>query len=249
MPLYMSLAGEFGYGRSYAPPFNAIDLGTFSNWHTSNASTIAAAAIPSFYNYAFDGSPSTITDGGFNMWDVGNFLSFGAQSNMAYGTLTSTMFISQPNVWPQVAIAYTSAAASTLQWGNAGSVGMNGSPFGSNANFSGTYTTTNQGRGGNYWVNQKYGLANPTICYVWFTIQQPTVNTQITGTNDQRGTYNPPLYTYTQSFAVTGSELIFGQMFLSVRTTTGFPNGFAISQANIETFLSNYVQNADIRML
>ena len=248
MPLYMSLAGEFGYGRARAPPFDSIDFGTFSNWHTSNASSIATAAIPSFYKYDFDGSPSTITDGGYNMWDIGNTVSFGELSNLSYGTLGSTFYISQPNVWPQVAIAFATTT-STLEWGNGGSVGMNGSPFGSNANISGTYTTANQGRGGSYWVNQKYGLTNPTICYVWFTIQQPTVNSQIGTIVDTRGTYNPPLYTYTQSLSVTGSKFLFGQMFLSVRTSAGFPNGFAIPKANIESFLSNYVESADIRML
>jgi hypothetical protein len=182
------------------------------------------------------------------MWDTGNFISFGTQSNLPYGTLTSTIFISEPNVWPQVAIAYTTATSGTLEWGNGGYVGMNGSPFGSNLNFSGTYSTTNQGRNGTYWVNQNYGLANPTICYLWFTIQQPTVNTTITGTNDNREPYNPPIYLNSQSFSVTGSRIILGQMFLSVRTGAGFPNGFAIPKANIETFLSNYVQSADIRM-
>ena len=245
----MSLAGQFGYGKSYVPPFNAIDLGAFSNWHTSNANGIASSAIPSFYSYAFDGSPSTITDGGFNMWNVGNAISFGVTSNIRYGTLTSTIFVSQPNVSPQVALSYTTATAATLQWGNGGNIGMNGSPFGSNANISGIYTSGNQGRTGSYWVNQKYGMANPTICYLWFTIQQPTVNTQVSGTTDGRSVVNPPLPAYTQSFSVTGSRIIFGQMLLSVRTSADYPNGFAISQANIETFLSNYVTSADIRML
>ena len=248
MPLFMSLAGEFGYGRAYAPPFSAIDLGTFSNWHTSNASTIAQTSISSFYAYTFDGSPSTILDGGFNMWNEGNTVSFGTTSNISYGTIGSTFFVSQPNVWPQISLAYATSA-STLQWTNGGNLGMAGSPFGSNANFSGVYTTTNQGRNGSYWVNQKYGLTNPTVCYVWFTIIQPSVNGNIGGTSDSRNTANPPTYSYTQSFSVTGSEVLFGQVLLSARTPYSYPNGLAISQANVANFLSNYVQNADIRML
>ena len=249
MPLYMSLAGEFGYGRSRQPPFDAIDFATFSNWHSSNASTIATTSISSFYKYAFDGSPSTIFDGGFNMWNVGNSVSLGGvASNVPYGTLSTTFYVSQPNVWPQVAIAYTTLA-DTIQWVNQGNLGMAGSPFGSNANFSGTYTTTNQGRGGSYWVNQKYGMANPTVCYLWFTIAQPTVNTIISGTTDSRSVVNPPAYTYTQSVSVTGSKVIFGQLFLSARTTSSYPNGLLIPQTDIEAFLSNYVQSADIRML
>ena len=134
MPLYMSLAGQFGYGRSLAPRFDAIDFGTFSNWHMSNASTIAQTSIPFLYNYDFDGSPSTIADGGFNMWNVGNSISFGTTSNITYGTLASTFYVSQPNVWPQVALGYTTTSG-TLVWGNSGNVGMAGSPFGLNAMF------------------------------------------------------------------------------------------------------------------
>jgi len=248
MPLYMSLAGDFGYGRSHAPPFDAIDFGTFSNWHTSNASTIAETTISSFYKYTYDGSPSTIADGGFNMFDIGNIVSFSTFNNIPYGTISSVFYVSQPNVWPHVSLAYATATG-TLQWANSGSVGMGGSPFGSNANFSGTYTTTNQGRNGSYWVNQKYGLTNPTICYMWFTIKQPTVNSQINSYTDSRSIFNPPLYAYTQSISVSGSKFLFGQMLLSARTSSSFPNGFLISQTDIESFLSNYVQNADIRML
>jgi len=253
MPLYMTLGGVFGYGRSHLPPFDAVDLGSFSNWHTSNASTIYEGSITNSYKYLFDGTPSTIFDGGYNMWNVGNYVSLeGAltASNINYGSVGggtgSGYFVSQADDCPQVALAYVKSG--TLQWDNAGSVGMFGSPFSSNANFNGTYTTTNQGRIGSYWVNQKYGLANPTICYVWFTVQDPTVNSQITGSNDGRNTLQPPNYTYTQSFSVTGTNVIFGQMLLSVLNPSGFPNGFLIPQGQIQNFLSNYVGAADIRL-
>lgn len=246
MPLYMSLAGQFGYGRSRAPPFDSIDFASFSNWHKTHAYSLTSS-LPSFYNYIFDGSPSTIYDGGFNMWNEGNVISLGA-TVIPYGTIGSNYFVSEPNVWPQVALAFTTGSA-VLEWANGGNIGMAGSPFGSNANFSGTYTTPNQGRGGSYWVNQKYGLANPTICYLWFTITQPTVNTVASGSNDNRSTEDPPVYSYTQSVSVTGSKVILGQMFLSSRNSSTFPNGDLIPQAAIEGFLSNYVRNADIRLV
>jgi hypothetical protein len=243
----MSLAGEFGYGRSRVPPFDSIDFASFSNWHKTNAYSLAVSAFPTFYSYVFDGSPSTIYDGGFNMWNEGNIVSFGA-TTVPYGTIGSNYFVSEANVWPQVALGFTTAAA-VAEWKNSGNLGMAGSPFGSNANFSGTYTTPNQGRGGSYWVNQKYGLTNPTVCYLWFTITQPTINTIATGSNDNRSTPDPPLYSYTQSVSVTGSKIILGQMFLSTRSATSFPNGDLISQVAVEGFLSNYVRNADIRMI
>jgi len=243
----MSLAGQFGYGRSRAPPFDSIDFASFSNWHKTSAYSLAVSAFPTFYNYVFDGSPSTIYDGGFNMWNEGNIVSFGA-TTVPYGTIGSNYFVSEANVWPQVALGFTTASA-VAEWKNSGNVGMAGSPFGSNANFSGTYTTPNQGRGGFYWVNQKYGLTNPTICYLWFTITQPIINTITTSSNDNRSTSDPPLYSYTQSVSVTGSKVILGQMFLSTRSVTTFPNGNLISQVAIEGFLSNYVRNADIRLV
>lgn len=253
MPLYMTLGGVFGYGRSHRPPFNSVDLGSFSNWHTSNASSIVLNSIPNSYNYLFDGSPSTITDGGYNMWNVGNSLSIEGSTtayNIPYGTIADGTscgyFVSQPNAWPQVSLAYVTAG--TVQWDNSGTVGMFGSPFSSNANFDGTYTTTNQGRRGSYWVNQKYGLANPTICYLWFTIEDPNVDVQIASQSDGRNTVQPPDYTYTQYYYVAGSNFLFGQMLLSVRNPSSFPNGFLIPQGTIQTFLQNYVQVADIRL-
>jgi len=181
------------------------------------------------------------------MWNEGNIVSFGA-TTVPYGTIGSNYFVSEANVWPQVALGFTTAAA-VAEWKNSGHLGMAGSPFGSNANFSGTYTTPNQGRGGSYWVNQKYGLTNPTVCYLWFTITQPTINTIATGSNDNRSTPDPPLYSYTQSVSVTGSKIILGQMFLSTRSATSFPTGDLLSQVAVEGFLSNYVNNADIRMI
>jgi len=253
MPLYMTLGGVFGYGRSHLPPFDSVDLGSFSNWHMSNASSIMQSAITNSYNYLFDGSPSTITDGGYNMWNIGNSISVEGENevfNISYGTIfngtKSGYFISQPNVWPQTSLGYVNSG--TIQWDNSGTIGMFGSPFSSNANYDGSYTTSNQGRRGSYWINQKYGLANPTICYVWFTIEDPSVNSQITDFNDARNTVQPPDYTYQQSFSVSGTNLLFGQMLLSVRNASSFPNGFLIPQGAIQTFLQNYVQVADIRL-
>jgi len=253
MPLYMTLGGVFGYGRSHLPPFDSVDLGSFSNWHKSNASSIFSSSIVNTYNYVFDGSISTILDGGYNMWNVGNFVSIGGVqtgSNILYGTISggtgSGYFLSQSNAWPQVGLAYTKSG--TIQWYNSGVIGMFGSPFSSNANFNGTYTTTNQGRTGSYWVNQKYGLGNPTICYLWFTIQDPNVGSQLQSSNDGRNTIQPPDYSYTQYFSVSGSNILFAQALLSVRSFTSFPNGFLIPQVQIENFLSNYVQVADIRL-
>ena len=255
MPLYMTLAGNFGYGRSPAPAFNSIDLIGFSNWHTSNSSTFTSN-IPNFYFYQFDGSPSTIQDGGYNMWNIGNYLTLSGittASTIRYGTLSNVSasnygyYVSQPNVWPQVELAYMRSGE--IAWHNAGSPGTAGSPFASNVNSSGYYTTTNQGRYGSYWTNQNYGTANPTICYVWFTIQQPNFNSGISAINDFRNFISPPRSEYTQSFSIVGNNILVGQMLLSVRNSLAFPNGYLIPDIAIVNFLSNYVQNANITII
>jgi len=254
MPLYMTLSGTFGYGRVNTTSFNYVDLISFSNWHTSNASTLTSA-IPNFYFYEYDGTLSTIHDGGYNMWNIGNYISLNGfinASTINYGTLANTplsnygYFVSQPNVWPQVELAYVRGG--TITWNNAGNPGTAGSIYSSNANSSGTYTTTNQTRRGTYWVNQNYGTTNPTICYVWFTIEQTNLNASLITSNDLRKTANPPYASYTQSFSITGNNILFGQMLLSVFDLGNYPNGYVIPDSNINTFITNYVQNANINI-
>lgn len=247
----MTLAGEFGYGRPNST-FNNVDLVSFSNWHTSNASSFTTA-IPNFYFYQFDGSISTINDGGYNMFNIGNYLTLSGIVNaptIPYGTLVNQgrygYFVSQPNVWPQVELAWTPDG--TITWTNAGAPGTAGTIGSSNANFSGSYTTTNRGRFGSYWVNQTYGKLNPTICYVWFTILQPSLNGVINSVVDGRNTVSPPYPTYTQYFSVLGKNIIFCQMLLSGLDLGNYPNGFLIADSDINTLVTNYVQNALINI-
>ena len=254
MPLYMTLAGEFGYGRPNSSSFNNVDLVSFSNWHTSNASTFTSN-IPNFHFYDYDGSISTINDGGYNMWNVGNYISLNGVTNastIAYGTLTNVpsskygYFVSQAGVWPQVEIAYTGSG--TITWNNAGAPGTAGSIGSLNSNSTGSYVTSNQGRYGTYWTNQNYGKLNPTICYIWFTILQPSLNGTVTTVLDQRNTVSPPYATYTQSMSITGSNIILCQMLLSVLDVDNYPSGFAIPDSNISAFIADYVQNATINI-
>lgn len=258
MPFVASVEGVRGFGR--APPaapqisgvFNQLDLAAFSNWHTANASNLGSTNIANFYAYLFDGTANSITDGGNDMWDVGNYISltgFQTASNINYGTLSNTpasgygFFVSQANCWPQVALAWVRNG--TIQWYNGGDVGTDGG--GSNNNFAGTYTTPS-GRNGSYWVNQNYGTPDPTICYLYFTVLNSSYGGGVTASNDLRKTAQPPANVYTQSFSVTGSNLIFGQMLLSVRNSAAAPNGFLIPQATIAAFLSNYVQAATLNV-
>lgn len=231
--------------------FNQVDLTSFSNWHTSNASSIYVTYITNRYFYTFDGGANNITDGGSDMYDGGNYISLStvrgstnllnSQSNN-YGTLSNFtsqnygFFISQANVWPQISLAYTNSG--TVQWRINGNVGTDGG--GSNSNFSGTYTTTNQGRYGSFWVNQNYGGGDPTICMTWFSILQSNLDSAITSCNDNRQPTGPPPNEMNQNFTVTGSNYLFGCFLLSRS------NGVLIPSTDIQNFLSNYVTNANI---
>jgi hypothetical protein len=184
------------------------------------------------------------------MWNIGNFISissFQTATNIPYGTLNNgSYFVSQPSVWPQVAFSYTKDGG--ISWSNAGNVGTAGSINASNANSVGSYTTSNQGRRGTYWVNQNYGTANPTICYIWFTVEQANINSILGSSNDSRKTQNPPASFYQQSVSIRGNNIMFGQILLSAFNPDVFPNGDLIPDSNINMFITNYVQNAAINI-
>jgi hypothetical protein len=233
--------------------FNQVDLVAFSNWHTANSSNLYTNNITNRYLYTFDGGANNIGDGGSDMYDTGNYISFSTtrgstnvlntQSNN-YGTLCNVtasnygFFISQANVWPQISLAYTTSG--TIQWRISGGIGTDGG--GSNSNVSGTYTTNNQGRNGSFWANQVFGTTDPSIVMTWFTILQPNVNSVITSCNDNRRAISPPSDPMNQNFTVTGSNYLFGCFLLSARTTVGT----LIPATQIQNFLSNYVTNANI---
>ena len=235
---------------------NNVDLVAFSNWHTANSSNLFTANITNRYIYNFDGGTNNILDGGFDMYDTGNFISFSttrgatnllAGTSINYGTISNFpatnygFYISQANCWPQISFAYTRSG--TIQWRINGDVGTDGG--GSNLNDAGTYTTTTQGRNGSFWVNQNYGTPDPSIVTTWFTILQPSLNSAITSCNDNRNLANPPPNVMNQNFTVTGTNFFFGCFLLSSRNAA-IPRGEAIPTNEIQNFLSNYVTNANL---
>jgi hypothetical protein len=255
MPLYTTFTGNFGFGRAQQLTFNTVDLIAFSNWHQSNASTIAQSDISNCYFYLYDGGANYITDGGNSMWLTGNYISLGGTqtaSTIAYGSLVNTppsnygYFVSQAGVWPQISLGYVKVG--TVLWSNAGAIGTGGNPNASNTNFDGSFNTSNQARYVSYWANQTYGVGTPTIAYVWFTIGQSNLNTVYASSNDGRKTLQPPALRYTQYYSITGSNFVFGQFLLSAYDSNNYPNGPLIPQVQVETFLSNYVQNAFINI-
>ncbi len=240
--------------------FNNINLNLFNDWHVQNASSIYASNIPSSYNYTFDATltlaSTSINDGGFDMFDSGNFISISTTrgatniltvNSNVYGrvsTLTNSnvgFLTTSRNVWPQVSLAYATDAS--ILWRASGGIGTDGG--GTLCNVSSVYTTP-RGYTGQFWANQGFGTPDPCICYTWFTIESTSWNTIISSSNNGLATAAAPPDPMNQFMRVTGCNFVFGLFLLSARRVTPAPAGFFISTSFITNFLSNYVQNANI---
>ena len=240
--------------------FNFVNLAALNTWHVANSSNLFSNNIPSAYYYTFDGTgalaSTSISDGGFDMYDSGNFISISTTRTTAniysfnsnlYGTLSTLsnqnfgFFITSRNVWPQVSLAFIQNGS--VLWRLQGDVGTDGG--GNQSNVSSTYTTP-RGFTGRFWANQGFGTGDPTICYTWFTIESISWNTLITSSNLGLSTTAAPPNVMNNFLQVTGCNYMFGVFLLSSRRTTPSPNGFFISTSFIQNFLSNYVENATI---
>ena len=238
-------------------PFTRISLTDFSNFHVANSSNIYVSNVNPRYFYTFDGGANSIGDGGGDMYDGGNLLSFGyldsagtqIQSNTSinYGTILDTLvtgsnrgyYISQANIWPQVCFAY--AQTGRINWRVNGDVGTDGG--GTNGNSNGTYTCTNN-RYGSWWANYNGGTGDPSICEVWFTILFSNITPSlINSCNDGRNQANPPPNAMNQFFQVGGSNFCFCLTLLSKSS------GVFVTSTEITNYLTQYVQNATLTIL
>jgi hypothetical protein len=258
MPFINTIEFRYGFaGPTTAPivPGNFLNLATFGTWHQQNGFRYFSSNISSFYYYAFDGTSNTITDGGNDMWDGGNCNSiFGVftSTNVVYGTsfnnsnLGQGYYVSPPGGaaasnscnQPFMCLAYSKSG--TITWNNAGDIGTDGGS-GVSSNISGIYSAASN-RNGVWYANQNYNGGDPNICYVWFSVNQPTYSTLYSNIVDGRKPNGSlPPNTYNSSFVTfTGCNLIIGQTLLS-----RFPTGF-ITSGEISAFLSNYVGNAPL---
>ncbi len=242
--------------------FNFVDIAALNAWHRTNASSIFSTFIPSSYFYTFDDTTpfsTNIVDGGFDMFDAGNFISlsttrtttniFTRNSNL-YG-LTSTLsnqnfgfMITAKNVWPQVSLAFLQDGS--VLWRASGGIGSDN--LGPNSNISSTYTTA-RGYTGRWWANEGWSQGfDPNICYVWFTIESTSWNTLISSSNNGLATGAIAPDPMNQFMRVTGCNYMFGMFLLSARRPGASGTSFFISSIHITNFLSNYVENANIQV-
>lgn len=221
----------------------ATGLAGLNTWHQTNGSSYTSY-ITSWYNYTYDGVGNYIGDGGYDMYDNGNYLSIEGTMNAAnitYGTVvdngTSGYMVSGNNYRPFIGIAYISSAG-TIKWLSTGDIGSDGG--GTVSNYSGTYSCAN-GRNGTYWMNVNYNAGDPSVGSLWFTIQSTSWGSTHTGTTDSRKTSDGNYYSH--FVTITGSKIIFAFALLSRSS------GQYIDSTMVTNFLSNYVQNMPISFM
>lgn len=182
---------------------------------------------------------NSISDGGNDMFDDGNFISFTngtiTATDIIYGTTSEDAdygyFVAEGLVYPHLAVAYTDTTAA-MRWSTRGNLGADGSGTISNSN--GTYTCSN-GRTGSWWLNTTRGAGDPSVGELWFTVEKTEWGSTINSTSDGRKVSNTDSYNH--FFQVTGTNFFFCKALIS-RTS-----GANISTVETETFLTAYIED------
>jgi hypothetical protein len=164
--------------------------------------------MTSEYRYNFIPSTNRIQNGGFNMFNNGNYIYINTPTPKTYGTIGSNYFVTQPNVWPQLTMIRFTNVASSLGIGAFGTPGIgtrtavldNGSY--SCGNINGTwYSYTN------------YCPGSPSIIYVWFIVRNTQWGSDVLNINDNRSIIDPT--SMFNSITVTGHNIYTGLTLLS----------------------------------
>jgi len=200
-----------------------------NKWWISN-SFLSYTSITNHFFYTFTPGITTITNGGFNMFNVGNTILLNQPIPRVYGTIGSDYFVTKTNVWPQLTLYNLGNSLSPHSISEIG----NPSTINGNDPINGPYTVTRQVilsdgsyscgdihgnwyRYSNIGVNPSF-LSGQTPCpsieYVWFTVESPTWGTSISSFSDDRNsTSNPNVLDSTIS--IVGEKGYFGMVLLS----------------------------------
>lgn len=224
------------------PGVLSVNLDNFKTWHATNADTYKTQ-VTNWYDYNYDGtntnSSTNINDGGGDMYDNGNSISFEnwlSAANVRYGTVSNTSdkgyFVSAGPARPHISVGWIGgASAATILIRCTGNTGSDGG--GTISNYSANYTTAN-GRSGTYWANINYNAGDPTIGDVWFTILD-TTNWGSVFTSSVDGRKNSDADNYNHFISVTGKNFLLCKVLLS-RTS-----GQLITTTMTNNFITNYV--------
>ena len=189
---------------SKTPP---ICLQQMINWWQLN-SYFSYSALTDEYRYNFIPSTNHILNGGFNMFNNGNYIFTNNVVPRAYGSLGTDFFITKPNVWPQLTLLKYNTAGQTRQ---IGTFGVTGSVDRTTSTDSGTY---NCGVINGQWVS--YANTSPTtpsIVYVWFNVTSPSWNSDVIGFTENFNLSDPTIIDTTVS--MTAHNVYLGMTLLS----------------------------------
>lgn len=192
--------------------------------------------------HAYYPSMNCIGDGGCDMFDFGNYVDLSGSSSdgsftinsIPYGTCvrqpTFEFMVSYGDAAPHiVAIKTDSGVAHIETHGNLGS-----DLSGAVTNYAGTYASANS-RYGKYWVNSTANTMDPSVCELWFTVEQALWGSSTALVTDARKTTDAR--TYRHYVEVSGTNYLFCKVVLARRF------GVAVSALSVENFLKSYVND------
>lgn len=252
---YVIITANFSINSGFT-----VNLTNINTYHTSSSSAYYQSNISSYYNYTYDTPGATtyrdvtipagnyaINDGANDMFDVGNAITFLPNGNtttaILYGTIsndtnTQTGFwVASTGTWPHFSATWTGSTSRALTICVTGNSGSDGSGTVSNQF---TSYTTSSGRNGNIYISTNFGIGDPAIGEVWFTITNTSWGSSVSLTSDGRRTSdNEPTNgdVYSQFMTLTGTNFILCKALLSKFPTAN------LTTTEVANFVSAWVQN------
>jgi len=203
-------------------------LTQMSNWWNIH-SYLSYSGLTNEYLYNFIPATNRIQNGGFNMFNNGNYIFINNPTPKTYGVIGTNYFVTKPNVWPQLTMVKFGTTASSIGIGSFGTPGV-----GTRTAIldNGTYSCGNIN--GNWYSYSNYTTGTPSIIYVWFTVKNTQWGSDILNVNDSRSVADPT--SMFNSITFTAHSIFIGMTLLSKR------NGVTETFTNQE--ITNFLQSS-----
>jgi hypothetical protein len=225
----------------------------YNVWWNSN-SFISYSAITNFYPYSYLPGSTFISTGGLSMFNVGNTILLNNPFPKVYGTVGVDFLVSKINIWPQitlVSLGTTISPHSISEIGSPSIISGNDPTYGPYTTTrevilsDGTYNCDNINgrwyRYSNIAVNPVFlsgQTPNPSIEYVWFTVESSSWGTVISAIDDNRNSTSNP-NSLDSTVGVIGKNGFIGMILLS-RYNPSIPSTY-IPDNQITTFLQSTI--------
>lgn len=194
------------------------------------------SAITNYFTYVFVPGTTSISNGGFSMFNNGNVILLSNPIPRVYGSIGLEYLVTRKNVWPQLTLVSLGNTTSPHPISQVGSPGV----ISGNDPTNGPYTITREVfltegtygcgnitgswyRYSNIGVNPSFlsgTTPTPSIEYVWFTVESTNWGTEILSVEDDRGLVSNPNQLDSTMTAI-GRNGFFGMILLSKFNQTG----------------------------